>query len=176
MMRTFYLGTMDELLIPYVRSCNSTRTKPTADGYLVWKETVTNPAYLYIFEQVTVYCQAIMNMRAGLRRNNAELVSSARIKHAPIFHGKNHPKYQAIELAETIRCSKQPTAITTFLDGVQSISDKGQSRGEDFDFKVEVVNHQSKTWVPHGVPANEDWLRIFRNLEQLEKVRYNGCY
>ena len=171
LLRTFYLGTLDELLTPYVKHCKATGQIPTADGYLTWKDAVaTNPTYLYMFEQVTVYCQAIMNMRAGLRRNNIQLVNSARITHAPLFHGRNHPKYQSIELAETIRNVRQPPEVSNFMDKIQSFSDKGPSRGEDFDFKVEIINHLSKTWIPRGVPSNDDWLRIFRNLEPLEKV------
>ena len=170
-LRVFYLGTLDELLIPYVRYCKTVKEEPSVNGYFSWKQAhVSNPAYLYMFEQVTVYCQAIMNMRGGLRRNNVDLVNSARIKHAPIFHGRNHPKYQQIELHEAVRNNSQPPEVKAFMDRIQSISDKGPSRGEDFDFKAEVVNQQSKAWISHGVPTENNWLRIFRNLKGLEKV------
>ncbi|XP_072050462.1 uncharacterized protein [Amphiura filiformis] len=172
MIRVFYLGTLDELLLPYVRHCKKLKEEPTAAGYMQWKEqTVKNPNYLYMFSQVTIYVQAIMNMRGGLRRNNSSMVDAARVMHAPVFHGRNHPKYSEIEILEAGRCMGQPQEVKAFMDGIQSFSDKGSSRGEDLDFKTEVINQQSKAWVSHGVPTEEVWLRIFRNLESLEKLR-----
>ena len=173
LLRVFYLGTLDELLVPYVRFCHSNGEHPSAEGYMDWKQaSVTNPNYLYMFDQVTIYAQAIMNMRGGLRRNNADLVNSARVMHAPIIHGRNHPKYAVIELMEAARCTAQPDDLKNFMDGIQSFSNKGPSRGEDLDFKTELVNQQSKSWVSHGVPTQDVWLRIFRNLESLDKVSF----
>ncbi len=170
MMRVFYLGTLDELLVPYIRHCKQNKEECSAEGYMEWKQGVRNPNYIYMYEQVTIYMQAIMNMRAGLRRNNSAMVDSARVMHAPIFHGRNHPKYSEIEVMEAARCTSQPPDLKVFMDGIQSFTDKGPSRGEDLDFRTESINQQSKSWISHGVPTEEVWLRIFRNLESLEKV------
>ena len=173
LIRIFYLGTLDELLRPYVKHCIAIQVPPTAKGYLKWKEeSVTNPSYMYMFEQVTVYAQSIMNMRGGLRRNNIDMINSARTIHAPIFHGRNHGKYQEIEIDEMTRNVLQPQPVKSFMDSTSSISNHGPSRGEDFDFKTEGINQNSKAWVSHGVPTESNWLRIFRNLENLEKVMF----
>ena len=68
------------------------------------------------------YAQAIMNMRGGLRKNNVDLVNSARTIHAPIFHGRNHLKYQNIEIDEAIRNVSQPPDFKAFVDITQSIT------------------------------------------------------
>lgn len=43
-------------------------------------------------------------------------------------------------------------------------------KGEDLDFKLEVVNKQSKSW-NSGVPNFETWLKIFRNLDKLDNLK-----
>ena len=52
----FYLGMMDELLVLYVRHCREVGQDATASDYLHWKErNVTNPNYLYLYDQVFIY-------------------------------------------------------------------------------------------------------------------------
>ena len=43
------------------------------------------------------------------------------------------------------------------------------SKGEDMDACLEEVNKDSKVW-QHGSMVALDWLRIFRNLENLSKA------
>lgn len=123
-------------------------------------------------EQVLTYMQSILNFRKGVRNNDKDLIMAGKFKHAPIFHGRSHIKYQQIELIEAKNDLIMPAEVKEFVQKHQSISHSGQhGRGEDMDFQLENINKQSKVWTPKGVPSEADWLRTFRNLEKLDKVR-----
>ena len=56
------------------------------------------------------------------------------------------------------------------MQSTESISTSGNaSKGEDMDACLEEVNKDSKVW-QHSSMVAMDWLRIFRNLENLSKV------
>ncbi|XP_041453561.1 uncharacterized protein LOC121406620 [Lytechinus variegatus] len=95
-----------------------------------------------------------------------------RVKFANIFHGRNHPKYQVIEITELCNFLAAPMEVKKFLGDFQAISTSGdQTRCEDMDFVLENINKKRKSWIPKGVPKREDWKRIFRNLGKLDKLR-----
>lgn len=63
-----------------------------------------------------------------------------------------------------------PEELTKFIRKTESVSTSGnKSKGEDMDACLEEVNKDSKVW-QHGTMTVMDWLRIFRNLENLTKV------
>ena len=63
-----------------------------------------------------------------------------------------------------------PETLLKFVEDTESISTSGnKSKGEDMDACLEEVNKDSKVW-QHGSMVALDWLRIFRNLENLSKV------
>ncbi|XP_041466282.1 uncharacterized protein LOC121416832 isoform X2 [Lytechinus variegatus] len=172
LLQIVYHGGLRELLLPYVRQCLAEGSSPTPEGYLRWSKAVEDRRYAYFQEQIMTYTQAIINLRKGLRTNNADLVMAGRIKHAPIFHGRNHPKYQAIEIMELANFLSAPPPVQEFLARHSSYSASGDpTKGEDLDFVLENLNKQSKDWIPRGVPTEHEWLRIFRNLDKLNEIR-----
>ena len=64
--------------------------------------------YMYICLSKCLHTMAIFNRRRGIRMNNAELVEVGRYKRAPIFHGRNHLKYQVIEITEDVNSAAAP--------------------------------------------------------------------
>ena len=63
-----------------------------------------------------------------------------------------------------------PEALSKVVEDTESVSTSGNnSKGEDMDACLEEVNKDSKVW-QHGSMVALDWLRIFRNLENLSKV------
>ena len=48
-----------------------------------------------------------------------------------------------------------------------------QSKGEGLDAQLEEVNKDSKTWAVGAMTATE-WLRIFRNHDNLAEVSFKG--
>ncbi|KAJ8017459.1 hypothetical protein HOLleu_45119 [Holothuria leucospilota] len=166
-----YEGTLDELLYPYVTSCLESGEVPTPTGYLEWSQGVKSPKYQYLQEQILTYVQGILNFRKGVRYNDKDMILAGKYKHAPVFHARNHPKYQLIELNEARNDIIMPSDVKKFVHDHQSINRSGHSgRGEDMDFQLENLNKRSKVWTPKGVPSESDWLRTFRNLEKLDKA------
>ena len=63
-----------------------------------------------------------------------------------------------------------PEELRRFIERTESLSTSGNpSKGEDMDTCLEEVNKESKTW-QHGTMTAMDYLRIFRNLENLTQV------
>ncbi|XP_070548038.1 uncharacterized protein [Ptychodera flava] len=171
LLEIFYLGSTDELLIPYVRSDLLKKQSPSVEGFMKFLKTVTDPNYIYLAEQIFTYCQAIINYRAGVRRNNSDVMMAGRIKFSPIFHARNHPKYMYIDIADTIDRVIYPQKLRDFISQNESVSVSGDhSRGEGMDFILESFNKSSKTWVT-GVPDSKEWVIIFRNLSKLNSLR-----
>ena len=45
---------------------------------------------------------------------------------------------------------------------------KGHYQGGDA--LLEEINKEAKSWMPAGVPTDEQWIRTFRNMDDLEEV------
>ena len=54
-------------------------------------------------EQVCIYSQAIINLRYGIRRNNSDLVNSAKFHLNDLFFGRHHVHYQNIAIFDTLQ-------------------------------------------------------------------------
>ena len=44
-----------------------------------------------MYDQITKYSQSILNFRMGIRRNNQQLIHSAKWMSKGLFHGRKHP-------------------------------------------------------------------------------------
>ncbi|XP_078586268.1 uncharacterized protein LOC144868168 isoform X3 [Branchiostoma floridae x Branchiostoma japonicum] len=106
----------------------------------------------------------------GTRRNNTGYVQAGMELFSPLFNGRNHPKYQAIDMLESMDRAMYPSDLRAFMEKTDSVSSVGKSVGEGMDAKLEEKNKASKAW-HKGAPLAEDWIRVFRNLDELEEVR-----
>ena len=85
------------------------------------------------------------------------------------FHGRTHPKYQSIEIRDTLQHQVLPENIQTLIDNHTSISRSGdKSKGENCDF---ILEKETKKWLPRGVPKEKVWYNVCRNLETLQSLR-----
>jgi hypothetical protein len=126
-------------------------------------------------DQTCRFAQGIVNFRMAVRRNNAQLLSSAKFMTKELFHGRRHPKYQAIELYDTIQGIVMPKDVQCLNNSYVSITTSGNtSTGQGFDFILEEKNRQLKSWIPKGVPSDEIWQVVCRNNEALESVKENA--
>lgn len=126
----------------------------------------TNQNFVHTSTMILTYLQAILNFRAGLRSGNIDVIVSAKAVFTPLFHARNHPKYQEIEITESIQRQCVPDELKEFYNETESVSLSGNHlNGEGLNFKAEVVNKQVQAWMPRGVPTGEDWLRVTRNLD-----------
>ena len=174
---TFHLGTLQELVLPYVRKCQNNdggeSVTPTSTGFLQFAKTMeNNPNYMYMFEMVSRYSQAIINFRMGIRRNNSNLVHSAKFMSKGLFHGRVHPRYQQIEMLDSVHRFLLPEKLLSFLNENESISKTGDiSKGQGFDFILEEINRDIKSWIRRGVATDNMWLGVCRNFDRLNELR-----
>ncbi len=66
-----------------------------------------------------------------------------------LFHGRSHPKYQKIEIYDTLQDMLMPRDVRNLNDKYVSITTSGHPCGRrDFDFVLEEKNRQLKSWIP----------------------------
>jgi hypothetical protein len=172
MLLAFHIGSINELVLEYVRECMRNNKTPKAEEFLSQNKIGKSPNFLYLQEQVFTYSQSIINLRMGTRRNNVPLILAAKDKGKGLFHGRNHDKYQMIEIYEALYYELFPSELRGFLDKCQSHSKSGNpSKGQDFDFVLEEINKVTKMWIPKGVPSQKTWLKVCRNIDDLEMLR-----
>jgi hypothetical protein len=108
----------------------------------------------------------------GIRRNNSQLVQSAKHRFKAIFHGRRHPIYSSIEIYDCLIRRLCPKPIKDQLAALESVSKRGdKSKGQGLDFIVEEVNAETKMFIPRGVPDDETWLRVCRNIHYLKAIK-----
>ena len=93
-----HTASLHELVQPYVRECLMLCKTDLSVKDLEWARLhkEKNKGYAYLYHMTLRYSQALINFRAGMRRNNAELTWSAKYHIKELFWGRNHPYYQKI--------------------------------------------------------------------------------
>lgn len=80
------------------------KVPPTPQSFFKYSMAkATNPNFVHTLTMILTYLQAILNFRAGLLCGNIDVVVSAKAVFAPLFHARNHPKYQEIEISKSIQ-------------------------------------------------------------------------
>ena len=173
MLNIFHFGTMLELVQPYVVKCQNENVQATAEGFISYAKSSERCAnFLYMFEMTCKYSQGIMNFRMGIRRNNPELLQAAKWMTKELFHGRNHPKYQEIEMYENFVSMILPPELKDYFKQHCSLSKSGhQSKGQGYDFILEEENKNVKGWLKRGVPTDVTWLATCRNHQALKTVK-----
>ena len=147
--------------------------KPAPRGYMEYANSKCHiPNFIYMHEQVLVYGLAIVTFWMGIRRNNINLVFSAKDKFKGVFFGRHHPIYANIEIHDTLQHHLFSKLLREQLSQVTSFSVSGdKSKGQDADFALEEVNRESKSWMLHGVPDDKVWLTVCHNLDLLKGIK-----
>ncbi|KAK3085592.1 hypothetical protein FSP39_005806 [Pinctada imbricata] len=110
---TFHTSALQEMLIPFVRENFACKEDLTVENYFKYYKAnqASNPNYAYLNLQVCRFSQAIINFRMGIRRNNANLVASAKFHLKERFYGRFHPHYQNIEIFDSIQYHLMPAEL-----------------------------------------------------------------
>ena len=162
---TFHLATLKEFVVVYVRTCVAENEDPTPSGFKFAHKHRHIPNFSYMYDQVCKYSQAIISFRMGTRRNNSQLIWSAKHTFKDVFHGRNHPIYSLIEINNTLLNDVTPQPVQDFLNQNSAFSKSGdKSKGQDTDYILEETNQETKQWIPKGVPEDETWCQVCRNL------------
>ena len=174
----FHTASLRELVLPYVRKCLEDTVTPSPKGFFQFCNSISQsadmPNYSYMVDQVCRFSQGIINFRMAVRRNNSVLLKSAKYMTKELFFGRNHPKYQVIEVNDCLQDLLMPDKVRELNDSYSSISTSGnQSLGEGFDFILEEKNRELKSWIPKGMPTDSIWQTVCRNNAKLNEVKEN---
>ncbi|CAH1778669.1 unnamed protein product [Owenia fusiformis] len=171
----FIAGTLKEMLTTYNRSpVGADSQNTTSEGFVMFCKQHRNPTIRFMFDMVCELGIGILNLRAGIRRNNCNVIMSAKRTTRSLFHGRNHPKYQTIEIFENFQYLCMPDEVRKLIDENRSLSKSGhKSKGQAWDFILEEDNQEVKKWVNRGVPSEHMWRKICRNVDGLDKIKQN---
>ena len=149
MMLIFHIGSLLELVRPYVQHCMTQNQEASSEGFISFvKSQGKNSNFMYLFEMACRYSQGIVNLRMGIRRNNSTLLRAGKWITKELFHGRNHPKYQDIEIYESFMYSILPSQLKEFFKTNCSLSKSGHlSKGQGYDFVLEEENKLVKSWL-----------------------------
>ena len=169
----FHLGSVLELVRPYVEKCLIEQKETTPEGYISFvKSKETNSNYLFLFEMTCRYSQSIINTRMALRRNNYQLLETAKWMSKELFHGRNHAKYQDIEMYESFVRQILPAEVRQLTSHHCSISKSGHlNKGQGYDLILKEENKQVKSWLKGGIPSDKIWLATCRNHQSLKHIK-----
>lgn len=166
------LGCSDELLHQYCVFCVEENKTPTVDDFFLWSTTsVENENFLFLSEICFTYLLSIYLFRAAVRRNISELILACRMKFANLFYITNMTNYMELNLRDLLIRLAMPPDVKSFVESYESFSMSDHpSKGEGGDFILEARNRRTKMWLPSGLPSEDNWLRVCRNQDRLEKV------
>lgn len=167
-----YIAFTDELLLPYVRSCQTKNIEPTVENY--WDEfclVVRNPNYIFVQQMVFTFLHALMILRKGMRMNKQEYIYAGKNKLSLLFFGRNHPHYHQLISYEKRIEVLMPHEVRVIKFTSLVLSRTGRvGRYQSGDAVIEEVNKEAKRDLV-GVPNESQWRRSFRNLDAMNKIR-----
>ena len=168
-----YIAIADELLVPYVRHARENGQQTSVESYWKWNEDICNSNYIYMQQIVFTFLHSMMLFRSGVRNLDSLAAESGKRKLGKLFYTRNHPRYHRIMVLDKLCRTLMPDEIKHISDYSFSTS-RNNRRGhyQGGDVCLEEINKNGKSWVTqHGVSSNEEWLKVFRNLDQLNEVR-----
>ena len=149
----------------------SNNNKPSFNDYYTWLQSVCDPNYIFMRHVIFTYLLSLFLFRAAVRRNNSEVMLSARTKFSPLFYGVNMTCYQEIAYRDLKMRTLAPADLIQYLKDNESFSISGNpSKGEGGDFVIENKNRRLKMLIPTGLPTTERWLKVCRSFDTLDEV------
>ena len=164
---------MQELVVPYVRSCIEKQTVPTAVGFINHhKNTPSTASYEFFFLVTTVFGQSLFNLRAAIRRNNGALAEASKHYLKDLLWATQHPKYQELEVYDCVQRQFHHEDVTDFLIKHYSmITHTGSSSGEGYDYRMEELNRNMKSFLTNSqLPTDEQWLQTAKLCQPLQDL------
>ena len=166
-----FTALQQELTFSYIRYCQNEGSNPTPAGFHQFGTNAKSPRYVFLHKLTYKYMMALYMYRIAVRRNNSLAMMSARHTFAPLIFIANHRKYQEIHVRDLLIHLESPPAVRTFIEDNEAFSEDGDNTlAEGGDFRLELRNKWISQMVGPGVPSDNKWLRICRNLDNLKKV------
>ena len=86
--------------------------------------------------------------------------------------GGNHPRYQRILTLNRFIEAMMPENLLDIVRKSYTLSKTGhEGHYQGGHACLEEIYRDAKSWITSGVPTQSDWLKIFRNLDNMNQVR-----
>ena len=110
--------------------------------------------------------------RTGVRRGNPDVAEVGKHTLSMLFYVRNHPNYQRTMALDRYWKAVMPEEVKRVVEESMSTSRRGNTgHYQGGDACLEEINKNAKSWIsPHGVPSDEEWLKVFRSLDKLNEV------
>ncbi len=120
------------------------------------------------------FLYALMLYRCGVRKCDALAMKSRKAKLLPLFFGRNQPTYKRIlTLGSYIQAHIPKTLKELMNENISQSRDGNTGHYQGGDACLEELNKLGKCFISDGgVPSDPLWLKTFRNLGNLDKVRF----
>lgn len=97
---------------------------------------------------------------------------AARAASAPIFFGRNHPKYREVHIRDMIDRVQYPPEVLQYAHMTESFSASGRvNAGQGADFIHEETNKLVKSFLPPGGIGSTTWTRVCRRANELKRSK-----
>lgn len=124
----------DKLLHTFARECYERNTAPSVSDFYEWCQSVKNPKlhidthiynffynmYRFLMEAIFTYILAVYMFRAGVRRNNTDVIMASRVKLSTIYFGIFKTHYQKIKIIDIITKVCAPPDVQTYIQQHES--------------------------------------------------------
>lgn len=115
------------------RTCLSSAECPTAEGYFKWIPQCSNMQML-LSEAVFTFFLLLNVFRAGIRRNNSDIINVAKARFAPPLLWTEHAFLYGNFFRDSVLRTKYPQLLFNFLINNESYSISGNDCNREWRF------------------------------------------
>ncbi|XP_060558656.1 uncharacterized protein LOC132718959 [Ruditapes philippinarum] len=164
-------GNAKELVVSYVRHCLPKRQIPNVESFFKFIQTC-GPNFVFMYKCTFTFLLALKLFRSGVRNCDHEANQCAINELSSLFNGLNMTTYMEIDLRRRFVESKCPDILKSLYENLTCMSRSGHNgKAEGCDFILEAFNRKVKKFMPPGPATTKRWLRAYRNLPLLEKIK-----
>lgn len=169
---TFLFALSKELIRVFVVDQLGKGEEPTVQRYFDWfANEVQDSNYVFAWYACFRYLLAFHMYTESVRKNHHEHMLAARTAFAPLFYGRNHPKYREVHLRDMMDRAQCPEELKTDIKAKESFSLSASNKGQGCDFLHEEVNRSVKSFLPPGVVTAATWTRVCRKADALQEMK-----
>ena len=161
-----------KLVLHYVRTVPS--HLQSVKHYMIWVETDVNSTNcVFIWRLCFTYILSFHLYNEETRNNNHAHMMAARAAYAPLFYGRNHPKYRTVHMQDMVDILQCPTEPQEHIQSTNAFSASGKhNTGQGADFiHEEEKNKLIKSLLPLGAIGKETWRNVCRKSDNLTEMK-----
>ena len=162
-----------ELIRPFVLEQRRKGEDADVNKYFEWlRGEVKDPNYIFAWRVCFTFLLAFQLYTESVRKNNHEHMLAARSAFAPLFYGRNHPRYRELHLRDMLDRVQCPDELKEDIKQYESFSVSGVvNKGQGADFVHEEVNRTVKALLLPGAVTASIWTKVCRKADTLSEMK-----